>query len=176
MTPQALWNDRFGPVPSSNGRDQPRLCDKLIPGLAAGIDDSFVGGVNLIAEVVLAQVLPNVFSRVEFRRIRRQVQQAEVIGNKPIATGPVPAGTVENKHGMRTGTNLQADLLQMQLHRPGIGLGQHQCGAMIALGAHGTEDIGPLVALIPWHARTGTAFCPNVGQRALLADARFILT
>jgi hypothetical protein len=48
-------------------------------------------------------------------------------------------------------------------------------------GAHGparadrTEDVGRGMAVVANRRRTGAARCPQIGQRALLADARLVL-
>ena len=39
--------------------------DECVPGLAAGLDDRFVGVEDAIGEVVLAKILPDVFDRIE---------------------------------------------------------------------------------------------------------------
>ena len=39
----------------------------------------------------------------------------------------------------------------------------------------GTEDVGPFVASVARCARPRSAFGPDAGQRALLADPRFVL-
>ena len=41
--------------------------EQVSPSLAAGIDDGVVGVVDAQGEVVLAQVLPDVLDRIEFR-------------------------------------------------------------------------------------------------------------
>ena len=46
---------------------------ECIPGVAAGIDDSVVAIEDTIAELVLAQILPDVLDRIELGRIGRQL-------------------------------------------------------------------------------------------------------
>ena len=76
---------------------------------------------------------------------------------------------------MRAGRDAAADLGEMQVHRFGVDLGQHQCGTDPARGAYRAEQIGPLVALIARRSRTTALLSPNVGQAALLTDPRFVL-
>ena len=52
---------------------------ECIPGIAAGIDDSFVAVKDAIAELVLAQVLPDVLDRIELGRIGRRDHVSPVI-------------------------------------------------------------------------------------------------
>jgi hypothetical protein len=63
----------------------------------------------------------------------------------------------------------------MQVHRLSIGAGQDKGGGFAALWADGAEYIGPFIALVAWRARTRSPLGPDAGQRALLADARFVL-
>ena len=53
--------------------DAARFGSECIPRIAAGIDDSVVAGEDTIAELVLAQVLPDVLDRIELGRISRQL-------------------------------------------------------------------------------------------------------
>ena len=64
---------------------------------------------------------------------------------------------------------------KVQLHRLGVGVRQHQGSAGGALGADGGEDIGPFIARVARAAWPRTDPRPNPGQRALLADPRFVL-
>ena len=88
----------------------------------------------------------------------------------------MPASTVERDHGVRTHSDLCADLLEMQMHGLSVDVGQDQRCSNPAGGTHSTEDVGPCVALIPRCPRAAARFCPDIGQAALLADPGFILT
>ena len=70
-----------------------------MPGIAAGLDDGVVVFVDAIGELVLAQILPDVFGWVEFRRIGRQRQERDIGGNLQAFPG-VPTRTVKNEDGM----------------------------------------------------------------------------
>src|SRR5579859_1868322 len=87
----------------------------------------------------------------------------------------MPSGPVEEDHGVGAGGDLAADLLQMQVHGPGVGVGQNPGGADAAGGTDGPEQVGPLVALVAGGARPAAALGPDAGQRALLADAGLVL-
>lgn len=56
-----------------------------------------------------------------------------------------------------------------------VGMRHDQCGSGPALWADGTEDAGPNVAGVAQGARAAATCSPDAGQRALLADPRFIL-
>jgi hypothetical protein len=71
--------------------------------------------------------------------------------------------------------DVAADLGQMQVHCLCIGLGQDEGGAYATRRTDRTEDIRPIVALIARRRRASALLSPDVGQAALLADARFVL-
>lgn len=58
----------------------------------------------------------------------------------------MPAGAIEHEDGMSTGSHGAADLPQMGIHGFAVGIGHHQGGADGALGADGTEQVGPFGA------------------------------
>ena len=60
---------------------------ECIPSIAAGIDDGVVAVEDTIAELVLAQVLPDILDRIEFGRIGRQLEQADVVRHLELAAG-----------------------------------------------------------------------------------------
>jgi hypothetical protein len=64
---------------------------------------------------------------------------------------------------------------KMQGHGFGIGGRQDQAGGDAAFGAGGSEQIGRVVALIAWRAGPASSLGRDVGQRALLANARLVL-
>ena len=142
---------------------------------AQGVDDGVVAVVDAIAEKVLPEELPDVLHRVEFRRIGRQVQQADVVREVPLPAEPMPPDAIQQQDGMRASRDMAADLNQMQVHRLGIGLRQDEGCAGAARRTDRAEDVGPVIALIARRRRPGALFRPDVGQAALLADACFIL-
>jgi hypothetical protein len=85
---------------------------ECIPCCAAGVDDCVV---DAIAEEVLPQELPDVLDRIEFWRIGRQVQQADVVGYAQCASQLMPSGTIEQHDGVRARCDVGADLGPMEL-------------------------------------------------------------
>ena len=67
------------------------------------------------------------------------------------------------------------DLGEVEVHRLGVGAGQHEACGDSTSGADSTEDVAPLVAGVALGAGSGAASGPDAGDCALLADARFIL-
>jgi len=82
--------------------------------IAACIDDGLVAFPDKVAEGVLAEVLPDVFDRVQFGGVRRQRQQGNVVRDHKGAAGFVPTGTVENEDGVGARSDLAADFGQVQ--------------------------------------------------------------
>lgn len=103
------------------------------------------------------------------------MQQADVVGQVQEAAKPMPPGAIQQHDGMGARCDVAADFDQMQVHCFGIGLGQHQGRADATCRTDRAEDIGPVVGLIARRRRPGALFGPDVGQAALLANARFIL-
>jgi hypothetical protein len=104
--------------------------------------DRLVRGPDAQAELVLAQVLPDVFDRVQLRRVGWQGQQGEVVRDDQ-GCSTVPAGPVQHQDGVGTGRDLPADLLQMQAHRLRVGRRQHQPGADGPLRTDRAEQTAP---------------------------------
>ena len=90
----------------------------------------------------------------------------------------VPAGTVEDQQSDGTDADAVANFNQMLVHGRDADGRHDQRGAGAARRADGAEQVGPgepsepPVALDP---RTRAALGPDAGQRALLANAGFIL-
>lgn len=55
--------------------------DKVVPGLAAGFQDGLVGFIETDGQLVLAQILPDVFDRVQLQSTGRQREQGDVVGH-----------------------------------------------------------------------------------------------
>jgi hypothetical protein len=68
-----------------------------------------------------------------------------------------------------------ADFGEMQVEGVGIGVRQHQGGAGSARRTGCSEDVSPVISPVARRARPRTLLRPDAGQRALLADAGFIL-
>jgi hypothetical protein len=59
------------------------------------MEDGVVVFVDAVAEVVRAQELSDVLHRILLRRVGRQRQLVDVVGQAQLAAGPVPASAVE---------------------------------------------------------------------------------
>ena len=65
LIPTALVTDRFGPLAAGDRGEPVGRRHEPVPGLAAGRDDRLVVRPDPQAELVLAQVLPDVLDRVQ---------------------------------------------------------------------------------------------------------------
>ena len=95
------------PISRGDGHDGPRPVGELIPGIGGQGEDVVVGLEDAVREPVLPHVLPDVLSRVEFRRPGRQGHQGNVVRDLE-RFGGVPAGLIENQDGVGAGGDLVA--------------------------------------------------------------------
>jgi hypothetical protein len=85
------------------------------------------------------------------------------------------AGAVEDDDGVSALGHGFADFGEVQVEGRGVGARQHQGGADPARRTGGPEDVGPVIAPVARRARPRALLRPDPGQRALLADASFVL-
>ena len=86
----------------------------------------------------------------------------------------MPASLIEKEHGMLSGRNLGGDLGEMQAHRLGMTVRQHECRPLALLGTDSAEDVGRRGALVARRAGAGAAPGPTAGDLVLLADTGFV--
>ena len=162
------------PVAQTDGHDFPRLADEMVPGLAAMVEEIVVGGEDAVRQPVLADELPDVFDRVQFRAFRRERHERDCRRHDK-TIGQMPSGLIEQEHGVFAGSDLGRDLGQVQVHRLGIAARQDERCALPVARADGAEDIGRCGSLIPRSARASAALGPPAGDLVLLADASLVL-
>src|SRR3954469_6707370 len=66
------------PLPAADGAYAFGIVDQEVPGLSAGVDDVVVGVPNPGAELVLTQIVPDVFHWVQLGTVGRQGKQGEI--------------------------------------------------------------------------------------------------
>ena len=162
------------PIAQPDGHDPPGLVDELVPCLAAVVDEIVVGFEDSVREPVIAHELPDVLHRVELGGFRRQGDDGDVVRHDQ-AHRHVPAGLIDQEHGVCAGRDGLGDLGEMQVHRLGIAGRQDQGRALALSRADGTEDIGRGGALITRRAWAGAALGPAAGDLVLLANTSLVL-
>ena len=150
------------------------LCDEAVPGVAGGVDDVVVGVEDAVGEPVRAQILPDIFDRVQFRGAGGQEDQGDVCGYDELGCG-VPSGAVEQQNRMRAPGHRSGDLVEMGLHGVGVGEGHGEGCADAPCRADRSKEIGAFVALVGGLARPRSAPGPLPDKAVLLADAGLIL-
>ena len=103
----------MGPVAQSEGHDAPGLIDELVPGVAAMADDVVVGCEDAVREPVVAQELPDILDRVQLGCPRRQRHEGDVGWHLQLGRD-MPAGLIQENHGVGSGRDRLGDLGQMQ--------------------------------------------------------------
>ena len=162
------------PLAHADGHDPPGLIDKLVPCLAAVIDEIVIRFEDAVGEPVIAYELPDVLDRVEFGAFGRQGNDGDV-GRHDEARRHVPTGLIDEEHGVGSWCDHLGDFREMQVHCLGIASGQDQGCTLARLWADGTEDIGRGGALIAGSAWAGAALGPPARDFVLLTDTSLVL-
>src|ERR1700710_2908703 len=157
-----------------DGYDEPRLLDELVPCVAAVADDIVVVQEDAVREPVVAHELPDVFHRVELGRSSGQGQQGYIVGH-PESGRAVPAGLIEDQHGVAAGIDGLTDLLEVLAHRRGLAPWHDKAGPLPLGGAHRAKQIGRHGPLILGGPRSGAPLRPASADCVLLADPRLVL-
>jgi hypothetical protein len=109
------------------------LIDKVLPRLAAMVDDIAIGFEDIRFESLVAQELPDALLRVELRTFRRQRDQGDVRRHNTPA-GEMPAGPIDEQRGVSARRNLCGDFGQMQVHGFGVASGLTRAAPLPCLG------------------------------------------
>jgi hypothetical protein len=91
----------------------------LAPGVDGGRFEGRVIGVFAIRPVVAPQIVPKVFDRIEFRRIGRQLDQADVRRHLE-SSARVIAGTIPHQDGLHAGKKRGGELAEKGVDRIGV--------------------------------------------------------
>lgn len=137
------------------------------------IDNVIIGCEYAVREPIVAQELPYVLSRIEFGAFCGQRQEGDIGGNVELV-GHVPAGLIEQEHGVLSGRDVSCDLGKVKVHRVGVALGQDQSGSFAVFRRDGAEDVGRSGALVLGGIGTRPAFRPPPRDLVLLTDTRLV--
>src|SRR4029079_6462592 len=99
-----------------------------------------VASPHLMAEPVLAHVLPDILDWVQLWGVGRQGQQYDIVWQRQSRRG-VPTGLVQDQHSDGTGPDAVTESSEMLIHGVNAnGRHNNRCTGL-ALGADGTEHI-----------------------------------
>ena len=106
VIPTALRFDRFGPGRGWDGSDAVWRFGEPVSGNTATVHnvrpsssmDGVISVEHAVAELVGAEILPDVLDTVQPRAVRRQVQQGDVVRHAQTPAGYVPARAVADQH------------------------------------------------------------------------------
>jgi len=127
-----------------------------------------------MAQGVASKVFPDVFRRVQFGRVRGQLQQDDIVWHDQLWRS-VPSGPIHDEQGECSSSDAFADFNQMLVHGFNVDGRQHQGGANTPARANRAEEIGPGEAPVARRARTASTPGPDARHRALLSDPGFVL-
>lgn len=121
-----------------------------------------------------AEVVPQIFDAVEFRRVWRQWDQRDVCGDHEVARA-VEAGSVPDQSGVDVGGQRAGELVEELVDDRRV---QDRCEdgfGLTGLWTRSTDDPEVFVFGLPHGGGARAAFGPHAGQRALLTEAALIL-
>jgi hypothetical protein len=127
-----------------------------------------------VRETIVSEMQPEPLDRVEFGRVGRQEDEAEVSGHDEIAGG-MPARLVHQHNAMRPWRDGLSEFRKKEVHRGGIEPGHHQGDTGVACRAYGPDDPSRLVTDIAQPARGMAALPPDIAGPPLLSDPRLVL-
>ena len=108
-----------------DGADDALVRHEGVPGLAASSHDVVVAVEQAVSQLRAAQIGPYILDGVQFGRIGRQLDQADVVGDDQLVAD-MPAGPVQDESRMGPGRHGLADFDQVQVHGLGVGARHHQ--------------------------------------------------
>ncbi len=86
----------------------------------------------------------------------------------------MPAGLIEQQHGVGARGNFGGDLGEVEAHRLGVARWQDETGALALLRTDGPEDVGRGGALVMRRTGARSAPGPAAGDLVFLADPRLV--
>jgi hypothetical protein len=164
----------FEPGIGTQGSNASGLAEQPIPGITTGVDDLASSLEHAVRQAIISEMQPQPLDRVEFGRIGRQEDHAEVFGHDEIARG-MPAGLVHQHNAMRPWRDGLSEFSKEEVHRGGIEPGHHQSDTGVAGRAYGPDDPSRLVADIAQPARGIAALPPDIAGPPFLSNPRLVL-
>ena len=98
-----------------------------------------------------------------------------IFGGTTSSADPCHSGLIEQDDGVRTGRDVEGDLLEMHAHGLAVAPGHEDAGSLAFSGTDRPEDPCRGAALILRRTGAGATRCPAPGELGLLADTGFVL-
>src|SRR5215211_2591998 len=146
-----------------------------VPGGAERVHDGLLALVQAEGEVALPQVQPDPFRRAQLGRVGRQRQQRD-LGRHPQGLRAVPAGLVEQEHGMYGVGQGRGEAGEEEAHGRRRRLRQHQGEGVVAAGTDGGGEVGGEEALVAAPRRPLATGEPAVAGASLLPLSGLVFT
>lgn len=105
------------------------------------------------AQLVAAQIIPDIFHRIEFGGVGRQWHQRDVVGYDQAFAWLVPAGTVADQYRVGGRRDLRADFLEVFVHRFGVHARHDDACTHATRWTDCPKDIQAIVAGVAHHRR-----------------------
>ena len=125
-------------------------------------------------EEAFLEIQPDTLDRIQFGRIGRQRDQCHV-GRYDEGGRAMPAGLIEDHHGVFVLGDRFRELVEKGLHRGRVGIGHDKCEGIIRARLDSREDVGEGEAFVAEPRRSLAPLPPDVADTAFLADPRLIL-
>lgn len=127
-----------------------------------------------IRPVVAAQIVPEVFDRIELRRVGGQLDQADV-GRYFQSLARVIAGAIPDQDGLYAGRNRGREHAEKGVDCIGVEIRRQDAFGLAGRGTGSSHHVEITILRLPHRVGTRTTFRPDACQRPLLAESRLVL-
>jgi len=142
-------------------------------GVTQTVNHPLQGGKDFVSEATLPNFLPNLFYRIHFRCVRRNVKQNNIV--RQLQTGgSVPCRTITAKQNNIISVFFR-QLLQKDIHADSIAIGQDEKVPIACQRLHCAVSIAVLTDMMAGHAGTNTVPAPTVFRLVDPTKSSFIL-
>ena len=120
-----------------------------------------------------SQVMPQVFHRIQFGRVRRQAGQRDVQRADQVV-GSMVSRAIPDEHRLDIRLQRPRQLSEKEVDDAGVQTRRDQPLSLSRLGTGGPQHIDEPVLSLADGTRSRTGARPNSGQRPLLTEPRFV--
>lgn len=118
--------------------------------------------------------MPEVFDRIELRRVGRQLDQADV-GRYFQSLARVITGAIPDQDRLYAGCDRGREHAEKGVDRIGVERGRQEAFGLAGRGTGSSHHVEITILRLPHRMGTGTTLRPDARQRSLLAEPRFVL-